>query len=85
MYFDPFGYLLRFCSFFLCTRALEVVWLHVMLAGVFQKRGHVLHPDLAVILPGAAEVDELQKRVLRAYNDENRLPPRWNGQLRGMI
>jgi hypothetical protein len=44
-----------------------------------------LHPDLAAILPEAAEAAELQKRFLRAYNDENGLPPHWNDQLRKMV
>jgi hypothetical protein len=44
-----------------------------------------LHPDLAAILPTAAEAEELQKRVLHAYNDENGLPPHWNDQLRKLV
>jgi len=44
-----------------------------------------LHSDLAAILPDAAEADELSKRILNAYNDENGLPPHWNERLRELI
>ena len=48
-------------------------------------RNTTMHPDLAAILPGAAKADELQNRILHAYNDDNGVPPRWNDQLRKMV
>jgi hypothetical protein len=50
-----------------------------------KRRTALLHPDLAAVLPSAAEADELQGRILGAYNDENGLPPRWNDHLRAMV
>jgi len=44
-----------------------------------------LHPDLAAILPSAEKVDDLERRILHAYNDQNGLPPHWNEQLRKSI
>ena len=44
-----------------------------------------LHLDLAAILPGDAEAEGVQKRVLQAYQDESGLSPHWNDHLRKMV
>jgi len=50
-----------------------------------KRRTTPLPSDLAAILPGAEKADELQKRILHAYNDENGLPRHWNDELRKMV
>ena len=43
-----------------------------------------LHPDLAAIFPGVAQVAELQNRILNAYGNGNGLPSDWQDQLHRM-
>lgn len=47
-----------------------------------RRTAATLHPELAAILPGDAQAEALQGRVLGTYNEDNGLPPRWNDQLR---